>query len=357
MTFQRQLLCAAVLAALPAAVAASVDFTQFTATDAVAVSTIQGIAGAADTAALDGVTRLAGNEVVVIHRNAAAAEALVRVDVTTATGSLITTEADIVADLGAPYGPSLILEGGFESSPDNATLYLMDSFNGEFALIAVDVATGAASEVLRGADLDDVSDFAVLPTGEIVVVRGGGGVGLVDPTGAPATYTAKLAESDFQAVLATTDPAPVESVAVDSATGDVYLFAHDVLELFVVRNILNATPTVERLLVPGWPGAVDFHDLAVDGGGNLFGFDEASESIRTWDGVNAYDLSNADIGAAVDPGPPPAEFEPALWRGMGARTLGDGSTQLLFSDAGGALGLVTVTFPAAAASVEDWSSY
>lgn len=342
---------AALVAALaPAAAMAAIDFNTPAISQPVTVGAIETIVSkSANTSAIGAVTQAPSGDLYAVHVDSTNNETIFRVNPATATGTAIATDSAIGTALGAPYSTTLIFEGGFETSPGFGAIYFGESFSGEYALISVNPGTGAPTQVLRSADLADSSDFAVLPTGEIVVVRGGAGVGIVSG----GTYTPKITEAQLIALLPATVPAlPPESLAVNPTNGDVWLFCHDELEIFRVQNITSPTPIITRVVIPGWTGVVDLHDMGFDSDGNLYGFDEAAGAIVIWDGTSTYDVPFTEIATALGGG----LFEASLWRGITVRTSGTDQADVFLASANSNYGIVRLRFTAGS-SVSDWNLY
>lgn len=321
-------------------------------------SLLEALVGApASTAAVDGVALGPGDDVFLLHRNASAVETVLRIDSRTMSGSVVSTSASMIAGLGTGYGPDLIFEGGFATTRDSRRLYFADSGHSSLLLslgFVQPTAPGAPTGLLlRSSDLDDMSDFAVLPGGEIVGVRGDAGLGVVNPS--LPTWVPKVSMADVQAILGTSDDAPPEAVAVHPLTGDVIFFAHDVLELFRATDVVGA-PSVTQVSPPGWGGAVDLHDLAVDENGTIYGFDEAAEAIVISGPNGNFTVALADIAAWLGPSEPPLEV--SLWRGMAARAVGCDSAWLYLASATPDHGVVIVKFGGEASNgVLEWQDY
>lgn len=338
---------------------------------------LQDLVSQTSTLGMDGVAFGAGDNLFAIHANASSDETIFFFDPETdpPVGTVLRTASQIRTDLGFTGTP--IFESGFDASPDGRYIYFVASdsadIDGELVLARIDstVAPYAAVEILGGADLDDMTDFAVIPSGgshQIVGVRGSTGVGTIDPFASTPAWVQRVTEAQLQAVLSTSSTIPTESVAVHPVNGTVYVFAHDVKELFSISNILTA-PAATRVVVAGWPGVVDFHDLAVTASGKIVGFDEADPgSIRIFDGTTAYNYTLEDLAATIEGhshtksakhgSGTGAEFEPALWRGLVAEDGPDNTVIGFFAAQGEELGVVEITFGTPAPmSAPDWQLY
>jgi len=136
----------------------------------------------------------------------------------------------------APGGTSSILTvtgatlqgvGGMWVSPDDATLYITDSKgfgDGQGELYAVNVATGAATTLLTGADTID--DVAARSSGELFISEavgaGGGVVRQVDPAGGGIVAT-PVTGLDYASGLAFDSAGDlIYQQATASFTGEVY---------------------------------------------------------------------------------------------------------------------------------------
>ncbi len=356
--------CAALLFSVGQA-AAQIDFTQVAISQSLTVAEIEAMVGiTADTNAIDGIAVGAGADLFLIHRNTSSAkETFVRVDSNTKVGSVITDSTQMAADLGTPYTANMTLdETGFAyTAAGTGALYFVDTFNdggvlGAASLIRIDLATAAASLVLRSEDLEGIMDFGALNNGVFVGARGEDGsksVGIIDPS-APS-WQEKVTEDDFLAAAPGSVELPPESVAVQPVTGDVYVFCHDELELFQIENIEASTQTVTQLDIPGLTGAADLHALVADADSNLYAFDEATESILVYDGTTLHQVDLDDIATAV--GGAAGTFAPTNWRGLAVRKLSSTSSELFIASATNDYGVIRILFGESSASVSEWSLY
>lgn len=374
----RTLLAASLALAITAAQAQRINFNHLhvSAAEIPDIETALGITG--DTEAIDGVALAPSGDIYIIHRNdSLKAETFLRMEPGHPDeASVLKTDAQIATDLGAPFSATMILEGGFATDPTRQVLYFAESFNGEKALLAIDLTQpgNPARVVLRSnAQLGGMEDFAVLPNGNIVIVRGEeAGVGVLNPNAATATYQEKLSRAEIATLTGGAgDP---ESVTVHPLTGDVYVFCHVVDELLLIRDIESASPQTTVVTPAAW-GTVDLHDMAMDEDGTLYGFDEAGERIviLTAEGM-AYSHTVAEIleaaeeghghthsGTSASEGFAPLHGEGGgitLWRGMAATKI-DNQTAVLYLALSKSpeFGVLQVMFEPNNASVGGWIAY
>lgn len=367
---------------LPAGAAAQVDFSAVSISEVLTLAEIQAAVGASSTDSLDGVSLGPAGQIGVIHLDDLAQPTLALIDPATKAATFSTGPAAIAADLGAPYTANFTLVGEFVFAPmagASGVLYWADNSTATFpgfaySLLATDIATGTTTEVLRSTEIAGWNSHGVLPSGVIVGALGEDredlvgeepAVGLVDPSDATPGF-ALVYDMDefidaFPGALPPGAELPPETVAVDPNTGVAYFFCHDEFELFRVVDIEAdaalapaSRPGPEWLDIPGWSGIVDFHAMSVDGLGNLWGFDEAAETITVWSpttGNVEATIGIDDISAALGGGP----MLPVLWRGMKARSLSATEVEVLLADSTGAYGVVRLVFGTPAASVADWA--
>jgi hypothetical protein len=352
---------------------AAIDFSVKSITEPLTLAQIQTAAGQTSTTAIDGVALGPGQDIFVMHRNAAADETFVRINPFTAAASFTKTHTSIATDLGTTWSalPNFpIPVGEFVWDPNagiQGTLYFADSTaaspDGEYGLIKINVATGTASTVLFGDEIAGWNSHGVLPSGKIVGTLGEDfelftgnepQFGLVNP--AAPSFDPLFEVDDLKAAvvppLAPLDECPPETIGVHPTTGQIYVFGHDTLHLFRV-DTPETSPTLNWLNIPGWTGVVDLHNLAVDADGNLYGFDEANAEIVVFNGTNTFAVTIADIEAAIG-----KTFSPALWRGLKVRKVASNQSEVWISDASGNAGVVRILFGNANASVgADWAIY
>lgn len=364
---------------------AEVDFDHFH-SEEITVETLEAMLGVtSNTQNIDGLALGTMPGLYAIHRNLTADETLLALGSTDhdTTGTVLKTVAEIVADLGSPF-TNLILEAGFAVDTTRQRAYIADSFSGEIALIAIDLAAPpyTASLVLRDAQMAGLSDFALLPDGRLLLVLGENGVGLLDPNATLPAYQPILAMSDFTALLGDVAEAPPESVAVNPTNGEAYIFAHDELEIFQLTG-LGTTETLQltRVEIPGWTGMVDLHDLAVDEAGVIYGWDEGASRVVVWDGTEAHaytldalfhgeghDHEDEDEGDHDHDEDHDHDHDHdhehggegiTNWRGIAARVLDEHSAELLIASGSNAHGIVRVVFgeDEHVTSAQNWMHY
>lgn len=332
------------------------------------VTAIRGLfTPAAATDRIDGVALAPANDLYIIHTDVNGEATILRINPTAdpVTGSVVTTSTEIKADLGIVG--SVIFEGGLTSSPNGELLYITvsDSASTDLILARVDpTATTKTTALLSGAAVEDLQDIAIHPSGLLVGVRGSAGLGTIDPA-APA-WTPRVAQSVFQGLVPTADPAPAEAVAVHPVTGDVYVFCHTILRFYRVTDVATSSPTTTLLNVPGWPVNIDFHDVAVASNGYVFGFDEGNEAIQVWDGASASashllddmmeELEHGHDHSKTLHGTP-GSFAPVLWRGIATRLNSEGVPVLYMAMEGDEYGLVMVEFAEQPTSTKSWYLY
>jgi hypothetical protein len=335
------------------------------------VAAIEALVSATSTAGIDSVTAGPSGTIHIVHQSSTFVETFLNInpDSDPLSGTIYRTESQIATDLG--FGGTVVMEAGFTASADGRYIYFAASdsadVDGEIVLARIDTQTGphTAVAILAGADLDDLADQAVLLNGQIVAVRGEAGVGIIDPEAGTPAWTEVVSENDLKAILiAAGVPAPtvpVESVAVHPVTGDVYVFAHDVKELFKITNI-TTTPVVERIVVPGWPGVVDFHGMGIDRNGIFFGLDEAAESIKIWDGTNVFEYTFEELGEILEEAGGKSlkhgDAELTLWRGIAVTNDADDNPLLILGWQGDEFGVAVMNFTEEGVlSARSWQRY
>lgn len=357
---------ATVLALSATAATAAVDFTQLEISEPLTPAEIETALGVTGTFRVDGVALGPGDDLFIAHRNGVSALTIARIDPITNAVPLQRSAAQIATDLGAPFSSAFILEAEFTWDPNADVLYFVDNSTTavppfEYALIAMNGTTGAATTVLRSATIEGWNSHGVLSNGWLIGTLGedftGGEpvTGLLDP--AAPSFLPLFDEDAYKAAagLGPTDEAPPESIAVHPTNDDTYVFCHDSLELFLIQNPATSE-SLTHLIIPGWNGVVDFHGLAVDEDGNLYGFDEAAESIRIWNGTTTFEVPLDDIATALaKPGTPP--FAVTLWRGMKARKIGTNQSEVWLASNSPDYGVVRLLFGNGAASAGNWSMY
>ncbi len=339
------------------------------------VEDIEAILGISDdTDAIDGLAVDAAGRLFVLHRDNDADETLLLFDPTDNTGAVIADVNDFAAALGAGYVPSLMtFVAGMAVNGSGTLIYLADnSFEDEDVFVKTlfevdysDPDNVVISLVVRGEDdLDDLEDFALMPNGVIVGAReDSSGVGVIDPTDAVPSWTELVSQSDFQAILGTTDEAPPEAIGVNPTNGDVWVFVHDVYELFRIEDLGGAGQTITRVQPPNWPTspAADLHGLEVDAAGNVYGLDVANEAIVVYDGTNGFVFPLDDIFEELDHDDRDGDhdLEITFWRGLAAyQTSAETSVlYLAIADVGNDEAIIVLEFGGDPSSVQDWTLY
>lgn len=376
----------ALLAAAPLALFADeeIDFNEFHAEN-IPADVIEAAIGVSSTNGLDGIALGPGDTLYVLHADESENKTLFLLDPTTdpATITVLATDADLKTDLGVTG--TLIIEGGFTSSPDGEILYFFysdsDDLNAEINLVAFDHAAVSpdpkAVVIYSGEDIEEVKDAATLANGNIVMALDDDGVGLLDLSTDPPTFSIRVTDADFVNDLinnhgfpGATDEGEAESIAVHP-NGDVYVFLHEVEELYRITDI-EGTPGLTRVVVPEWvPGdpdslvtnAVDMHGMVFDSEGNLYGFDEGNEAIVIWDGDHGYvillDDIHDELGHDHDKNGDHehGDFEPAEYRGLAVRINAEGHPVLYMAMNNDDDGVVMVEFGDDHTSVSDWQLF
>ncbi len=261
---------------------AQTDFEAFL-SDVVPVDEFEEVLGLTNaTQNIDGVIADHNGGLFAIHRTTLADFSILKFkfDDFDMTATVVKTKAQIETDLGK----TVLLEGGFGLNPEHSKLYLADSLDApDITLFEIDLnhTDNLATTILQDSSLDGLQDFGVLPTGEIIIARGDS-FGYVDPDASSPSYTEIYTAQDFLDSFGSGADAEPEAVAVNPRTGQVYVFAHDILQLFVIPDVLNPSPLPTHV-DPGW-GSVDLHDLGVDYDGNVYGWDEGSGDMVFWNG-------------------------------------------------------------------------
>lgn len=372
-------LAAALLAGAGAHAAPDLSF-RMPAHQLLTVAEIETALGVASTFRIDGIAvgpEISGHPTIfLVHQDTLALETFAQIDLTTKSAVWTKTVAALKTDLGGDYAseptfPILVGELAFDAGTGaSGTLYFADNSVGdEFAVIAVDIATGTASEVLAGEDVEGWNSHGVLSDGIVVGALAGHEhkqvhseeprVGYLDPADVAPAFAEVFDMDDFIAAsLIVPPPAelPPEAIAVNPANDDVYVFCHDGLEIFRIEDIAGASPTLTPLDIAGWTGIVDLHGIASDADGNLFGFDEGTPDIEIYDATEDEALPPIALSTIASEIGIPA-FEVTLWRGIKAQTTGASTMRLLLASADDAAGVVAIDFGTAPSSVVDWSAY
>lgn len=377
-------LALALLAIAPLAVNASgdIDFGHYH-VENIPAATIESAISATSTAGLDGIALGPGEALYVLHADENEAKTLFQLDPSNdpATITVLATDSELKADLS--FIGTIIVEGGFTSSPDGEILYFFvsdsDDLEADIHLVAFDPsATGAKATVLvSGNDVEGIKDAAVLPDGTLVLVRGHDGVGLIDPSASSPAFELKVSDQDFVDDLINnhgfpsgTDEAEAESIAIHPVSGEVFVFLHEVTELYEIIGIDTATPTLQRQVVAEWqglPSHVDMHGMVMDAEGVLYGFDEGNEAIVVWDGTAGYLIELEDIHDELEHGHSHdkilhgdhehGDFEPIEYRGLAVRRDSHGHPMLFLAMNNDEDGVVIVEFDEEHTSVSDWMRY
>jgi hypothetical protein len=350
-------LAIALLAASPAILPAQIDFTAVAISEPLTPADLQTALGAPSTLVVDGVATTWGDEIFVVHVDGVGVRRFARINPETKVVSFVMSSAELAVDLGPPYTPAFTQIGEFVYDPQRDRLLFADNSqalppNFDYSLLAIDVASEEAFEILRSGDIAGWNSHGVLSSGVVVGTLGEERadffpgeepvVGLVDPTN--PVFVPVADEDEFKAAIPGLDPLaelPPETIAVDPRNDAVYVFCHDELELFRITGIEGAEPQLEWLDISGWSGVVDFHAMDVDEAGNLYGYDEANPGIEIWDGENTFRLSLSEIQTALGKEQP---FVPTNWRGMKARQFSATQTEVLLASASSAYGVVRVVF-------------
>lgn len=312
-----------------------------------------------------------------VHRSATE-KVFAQINLTSKAAVFTKTSDQLKTDLGGVYAaetnfPILVSELIY-SATDNA-IYFADSSTAEaptfdqYALLKIDVATGTASEILRDSSIGGLNSHGVLNDGTLVLVLGeehealGLGepqIGLLNPNDVTPTYTMVYDMDDFIAEfeaffsVAGVTECPPEAIGIHPVTGQVFAFAHDEDTLFSITDI-GGTPAL-AVAVPAWSGLVDFHGVAVDADGNIYGFDEAgNESIAYYDAAAdapAGVIELDDIATALGI----ATFEVTTWRGLKAELLTSTTSRAYLASGNADAGIVAITF-GDATSVSNWELY
>ncbi|MBX3730000.1 MAG: hypothetical protein KF858_12505 [Candidatus Sumerlaeia bacterium] len=381
MPVRRILPALATMLAVGALATAQVDLeTRTNATEILTVPEIEAALGVSNTFRIDGIAigpEVAGAPTLfLVHLDTTATETFAQINLNTKTALFTRTVAQLKSDLGGVYAaettfPILVGELVYDANRGTSgTLYFADSSTAttnEYAIIGIDVATGTASAVLRSGTIGGLSSKGVLSNGRLVVALGedheiltGGEpkVGWIDPTAGTPAFVEVADMDDFLALttLAPTEELPPETIAVNPANDDVYVFCHDNYEIFRIQNFDGGSEIITRLNIPGWTGVVDLHGMSVDADGNLYGFDEAAEAIALYDGVSQAPVDAIELDdIATELGL--TEFEPTLWRGIKAIKTSATTSRLYLSSSDADAGVVAIDFGGTAASVAGWELY
>lgn len=361
-TILKTLALALSLSPLPAL--AQVNFNVVAIDQPLTISELQAAAQATTTAFVGGVEVGPGNDLFVIHNDGFGEETFLQIDPSSNVVSLRRTATQVAADLSAPYTSAFTPVGEFtwdRNRGAQGTLYFADNsvagppnFD-EFALIAIDVATGTASEVLRSNTIAAWNSHGVLSDGQIVGTLGEDieilvpgeepQTGLVNPLAVTPSWELKFEEDDYKALIVPPLPLgahlPPETIGVDPRNDDVYVFCHDELEIFRIDDITSVTPALSRIDIPGWTGVVDLHGLSVDEDGNVYGFDEAAEAIVVWNGAATFSVPFTDVETALGSAAP---FGVTTWRGMKARKISPTQSEVVMASNSADYGVVRIVF-------------
>ncbi len=364
---------------------AQVSFgTRSSAAEALTVAEIETALGVSNTFAIDGVEIgpdvSSDPTVFLVHLDTSGDETFAQVNLTTKTAIWTKSVAQLKADLGGVYNSTAtfpILVGELTYDPNSSTsgtLYFADSSTvatSEYAVLAIDVATQNASEVLRDTGIGGWNSQGVLSNGRLVAALGEDyeatfalgepNVGWVDPADVSPAYTQVYDMDDFvtAAGLPGTSEVPPETIGVNPANDDVYVFGHDEFELFRIEDFDGVSPTLTRLNISGWTGSVDFHGLAVDTDANIYGFDEGTPDIEIFDAnasapITPIALSTigSEIGLVT-----PGDFEVTLWRGLKATKTSATTSRLYLASGTADAGIVAIDFGSGPASVVNWEVF
>lgn len=358
----------AVLAAsLAVPAAAQVNFSQVSITQPLTVAEIQTALSVSNTFTIDGVALGPGDDIFIVHRDTSALETIAQIDPFTKAVAFTKSVAQLKSDLGGVYNSTAtfpILVGEFVYDPTANALFIADQSTGleDYAVIRVPVGASPATAVIRNnTTVAGWNSHGVLSTGTLVAALGedhelitGGepAVGIIDPDAGTPAFTEIFDMDDFLAAASLTGELPPEAVAVNPTNDDVIVFAHDQNRIFRIQNIEGGSPTLTALNIPGWNGVVDLHGLAVDEDGNIYGFDEAAESIVIYNGTSTFEVTFDDIATALGQNPATTPFEATLWRGIKARKISANQSELYIASNNADYGVVRVVF--GGASVNDW---
>jgi hypothetical protein len=350
-------LAAALLVSSPALLAAQIDFSVVSISEPLTPTDLQAALAAPSTLAVDGVAKTWGEDIFLVHVDGLGKRTFAHINPNTKSVTFTMTNIELAAELGVPYTPLFTLVGEFTYDPLADRLILADNSlalppDFDYSLLAINVADGSATEILRSSDIAGWNSHGVLSPGVVVGTLGEERadffpgeepvVGLVDP--ANPAFVSVFDEDDFKDAIPGFDPnaeLPPETIAVDPRNDDVYVFCHDELELFRIAEIECPEPHLEWLEIDGWNGVVDFHAMDVDEAGNLYGYDEGDPGIDVWDRENTFRVSLADVQSALGKDQP---FVPTNWRGMKARQINATQSEVLLASASSAYGVVRIVF-------------
>ena len=358
-------------------------------TQELTVAEVETALSAASTFRIDGVALGPAGTIFIVHASTTGAKTIARFDATAATPTALYSKstAQLKADLGGVYAseatfPILVSELVWDpSTGTNGTLYFADESTvttGEYAVLRLNLDTNVASEVRRNNDIAGWNSFGVLASGNLVgalgeeheVLTGGEPqVGSLNVTSGVYTEVADVDDFIAKAVpaLGPTDELPPETIAVNPANNDVYVFGHDNFRIFRVTNFesvtFNPATDIAQLNIPEWnggdlnPGFVDLHGLAVDEDGNVYGFDEGNEAIVIWNGTDTFDIPLDDITTAIGGTVGVSDFEPTLWRGLKARKVNATQSEVWLSSGTDDYGVVRIILGNGPLSVANWQMF
>jgi hypothetical protein len=341
------------------------------------------------TTRIDGVALGPGNTVYIAHSDSTEDINIAHIDLDTNTVAWFKSESSIVSDLGLTGNLTLI--GEMVWDPINEYLVLASDIGwaapgNPYTLFTISTNPPyTASVVLSDASIQGWNSHDVLPDGRIfgalgeeyeVITGMEPTTGVVDPSATTPAFVQSFDVDDLiDAVNAGGDPLPAppndelppETIGVDLVNGIIYVFGHDNFELLAIDDALTTITDTE---VNGWddvltPGGsrVDLHGIDVDVQGNVFGYNEAApEAVEIWDGNDtASDNTGSvlfdDIADELSALPMPPDFEVTVWRGMKARKIAPGETEIFLASATNDYGLVRVVVNYTDNNVQEWSQY
>lgn len=354
---KRFALLGALLAAGPAF--AQVDFSVYT------------ISLAVEQADLDSASGLSGSnpwamafhpngDLIIFNDPAGNPGGLMRINPDTKVGSLIRSEADIIADFS---GTQTDIDNDYLVVADANTIYFNEHDGGNPAnqVIKVDISgTPVASRVVQE---EGNNGMALLPSGNLALSLiqnfGGAGnnVGVVDVTA--MTYTTKVTQADIIAVTGGA-AANVPLLAWNPATSAVLVWDEAAFggsdSLLSIAN-LEGTPVITEVTPSNWDNG-GLSSMTVDADGNIYAFNEfdadAGEvGINVWNGTTMAVVPRADITAAAGPG----NFDTNAPGGIAVRRPNSTQAELFLADTFGSSGIVKITFGNPPTEVRDWSLY
>jgi len=366
----------------PLAATAQVNFSSRSITQVRTAAQLASAAAAPSTSAIDGVAVGQGSLVYVIHRDNTASldETFVVLDAAGATTTGIISASQIRTQTGA--SGNFILEGGFDvSSVLNVNvigdLYFIESLTGtdsrlfrvafQHSAVGSTPITANTSIILESPLVTEILDFKVINSSNLAVVAGEEGAGTIffDTVNLTTTWQPKISQAQLLTANGSGIEAPAESVAVVKGSGpeagNVWFYTHDIFEVWNSPTLTVATPTFTKETITGWTSdpvlanRVDLHAFAADEAGNIFGFDEPTNTIRIFDGTAVHTLDLGDVTAAVGVGPTPPAFTVSYPRGISAKQVSATQTDVYLASGDGNYGLVRVRF--GSSSVSEWMAY